>query len=135
MPLNDSEKERTKYHLGYLNVSPAASISYGMARPIQTLFLVETALNNVIESSVDRIRRVLSIMDNIELKLVDAQDRLAADAIDGLKIRAAEPDLLDREYVRWGYRLADILGVPVYPYSLRYKSFMASSDAGSIPVR
>jgi hypothetical protein len=134
MPLTLSEKERTRYHLGYLNVSPAAAISYGMVRPIQTLFLVEEALNHVIEDSVDRVRRIIRVMDDIELKLVDAQDRLAADALGDLKIRATEPDQLDREYYRWGMRLADLLGVPPYYLSPRYRN-SSGVAAGNVPVR
>lgn len=134
MPLDDREKERARYHLGYLAVQPAASIQYGIPRPIQTMFLVEVALNNLIEVAVDRVRRILQILDNTETRLVEAQERLAADALDTLKLRANEPDLLEREYARWGMRLADILGVPIYPYSQRYRSAFAV-HAGNIPVR
>jgi len=133
MPLDAREKERARYHLGYLAVQPAASISYGIPRPIQTMFLVETSLNNLIEEATDRVRRILKIMDDIEAKLVEAQDRLAASALDSLKLRENEPDMLEREYVRWGFRLADILGAPIYPYSTRYRSF-SGVKAGSIPV-
>jgi len=133
MPISASERERILYHLGYLAVQPAASIQYGIPRPIQTMFLVETAMNNLLEVAVDRVRRVLQIMDGIENKLVDAQDRLAADQLGDLKIRATEPDQLEGEYRRWGYRLADILGVPIYAYSTKYRN--AGVRAGSIPVR
>jgi len=134
MPLDAREKERARYHLGYLAVQPAASISFGIPRPIQTMFLVETSLNNLIEEAVDRVRRILKIMDDIEGKLVESQDRLAASALDTLKLRENEPDMLEREYVRWGFRLADILGAPIYPYSTRYRAF-SGVKAGSIPVR
>jgi len=132
--LNDSEKERVRYHLGYIEVQPAASIQLGIPRPIQTVFLVEQAMNNVIGAAEDRVRRILGVMDGIEDQLVDAQPRLAAEKLDELTIRKDETDALDREYVRWGSRLADILGVPIYPYSARYRNVMGSG-AGSIPVR
>jgi hypothetical protein len=134
VPLTDAEKERARYHLGYLAVQPAASIQYGIPRPLQTVFLLETALNNLIEGAVDRVRRVLKIMDDVEVRLVEAQDRLAASALDSLKLRENEPDMLEREYVRWGCRLADILGAPIYPFSMRYKSHLGVRN-GSIPVR
>lgn len=133
MPLNDSEKERCRYHLGYLEVSPAASLSYGIPRPLQTVFLVETAMNNLIEGACDRVRRILKVMDDIEIKMVEAQDRLAAIQLDTLKLREQEGDQLEHEYVRWGWRLADILGVPIYAYSQRYAKF-SGVKAGSIPV-
>jgi hypothetical protein len=134
MPLDAREKERARYHLGYLAVQPAASIQFGIPRPIQTMFLVETALENIIEEAVDRVRKILKIMDDTEMRLVESQDRLAASALDALKLRENEPDLLEREYVRWGWRLADVLGVPIYPYSNRYR-MGAGTRAGSIPVR
>lgn len=134
MPLDAAEKERVRFHLGYPEVQPAASIQFGIPRPIQTAFLVEDAMSNIIEVAVDRIRRILKIMDDIESKLVDAQDRLAAIQLSDLHLRENEPDQLEHEYVRWGYRLADIVGVPIYAFSMRYRNF-AGSQAGSIPVR
>ena len=132
MPLDAREKERVRYHLAYLAVQPAASISFGIPRPIQTMFLVEEAMNNVIDEAVDRVRRILKIMDDIEGKLVDAQDRLAASALDTLKLRENEPEMLEIEYRRWGNRLADLFGVSPYYYSTRYRGGV---KAGSIPVR
>ena len=132
MPLDRAERERCRFHLGYLEVSPAASISYGMARPIQTMFLLETALNNIMEEAVDRVRRILRVMDGVEEKLIEAQDRLAANRLGDLEIRQTEPDELEKEYVRWGHRLADLLGVPVYYYSTRYRM---GTKAGNVAVR
>lgn len=134
MPLNDREKERVRYHMGYLGVSGAASIQFGIPRPLQTVFLIEQAMNNLIEAALPRVRRIINIMDNVENKLEAAQDRLAAIRLDQLQLRENEPDLLENEYVRWGYRLADILGAPIYAYSLRYRNH-GGTVAGSIPVR
>jgi hypothetical protein len=133
MPLSDADKERARYHLGFLAVQPAASISYGIPKPIQTLFLVEVAMNNLLEAAVPRVLRVLGILDGVETKLVEAQDRLAADALGDLKLRKEETDMLEAEYRRWGFRLADILGVPVYAFSNRYKG--GGVRAGNVPVR
>ncbi len=134
MPLNDAEKERIRYHLGYLEVSGAASIQLGIPRPLQTVFLVEQAMNLVIENAIPRVRNILGVMDRIETKLCESLDRLAAKQLDSLTLRENEPDLLEREYVRWGMRLADLFGVPLYPYSQRYKGKLGS-QAGNIPVR
>lgn len=122
MALTPEERQRTTYHLGYMSVTAAVQITYGVARPSQTLFLVELAMNNLLPVAEDKVRQILSIMDGIECRLVDAQERLAASSIDQLKMRADEPDALEREYYRWGGRLADLLGVPFYAYSNRYKT-------------
>lgn len=133
MPLSESDKERTRYHLGYLEVQGAASIQFGIPRPLQTVFLLEDAMNNIIANAISRVQRILTVLDGIENKLIESQDRLAAKRLDSLELRENEPDQLEREYVRWGNRLADILGVPIYAYSTRYRA--AGNAAGSIPVR
>lgn len=134
MPLDAAEKDRVRYHLGYPSVQAAASIQYGIPRPIQTAFLVESAMNLLIEEALPRVRSLLKVMDDIETKLIDAQDRLAAIQLSDLKLREDEPSQLEKEYVRWGMRLADVVGAPIYAYSTRYRSALGSG-AGSIPVR
>lgn len=121
MALTDSEKERVRYHLGYPEVQPAASITFGIPRPIQTAFLVESAMNLLLPVAEDRVRSIVGVMDGIECRLIDAQDRLAAKRIDQLELRDDEPSQLENEYQRWGFRLADTLGVPVYAYSTKYR--------------
>ena len=133
MPFSAEEKARIRAHLGYLNVQPAASVSYGIPKPIQTMFLLEVAMENILPTGEDRVRFILQTMDRIECLLVEAQERLAAIQLGDLQLRENEPDMLEKEYFRWGGRLADQLGVPFYAYSNRYKQFAAAS-AGSIPV-
>jgi hypothetical protein len=133
MALTAEEKMRATYHLGYMGVQSAASLSYGIPRPIQTLFLVEVALNNLMPIFEDKVRRIINIMDGVECRLVDAQERLAASQLDSLKTRADEPQALEIEYQRWGLRLADTLGVPPYYYSTRYKR-QPGQRGGNVPV-
>ena len=121
-------------HLGYPNQQSLASIQWGIPKAMQTLFIVDLALNNLIEEAIPRIRAILKTMDSVECKLICAQDRLAASALDGLKLRENEPEMLEREYVRWGMRLADEIGAPIYAFSTKYRS-VASMGAGNIPVR
>ena len=133
-PFTADEKARIRYHLGYLNVQEPTALSFGIPRPLQTVFLIESAMNNVIDAARDKVRQIIGIMDGVECRLVDAQERLAASKLDTLTMRVDEPDALEKEYMRWGLRLADLLGVPPYPYSTRY-SRLATSRSGSIPVR
>lgn len=134
MALTDEERQKVRYHLGYLSVAPAASLNFGMPRPIQTIFLVELAMDNILPVAIDKIRQIVGIMDGIECRLVDAQDRLSATSLDNLSLRRDETDALEAEYYRWGGRLADTLGVPFYAYSNRYRRH-GKGFAGSIPVR
>jgi hypothetical protein len=60
--------------------------------------------------------------------------RLSAEQLDEMKLRLDEPDKLEREYCRWGARLADVLGVPIYAYSTKYRNGL-SGGYGNIPRR
>ncbi len=120
MPLTDVERMSVREKLGYPAVTSTASIQFGVPALSQTNFLVENNTTKLLESALPRVRSILQKMDDIEQKLTDAQDRLAATALEDLKLRDNEPDLLEAEYRRWGYRLSDIVGAPIYPYSRRY---------------
>src|ERR1700735_2645111 len=109
MPLSESDRERVRYHLGYLNVGTAASIQLGIPRPLQTLFLVEMAMDNLLTVGVPRVIRILDILDGVECKLTTAQTRLAATALEDLKLNNQECEMLENEYVRWAERLSDTL--------------------------
>lgn len=87
-------------------------------------------MNNILPEAEDRVRRFLGVLDGVECRMVEAQDRLAATQLGDLRLRDGEPDLLEREYSRWAKRLADVLGVPLYPYSTRFKGVRS----GNIPV-
>jgi hypothetical protein len=130
--LTPSEKARTRYHLGYLGVQVADSLSFGQPIPIQTLFIVEAAMDHLIAEHVPKVRSLLDVLDGIECRLLAAADRLAAISLGEIKLRDNEPDMLEKEYFRWAGRLADILGVPFYAYSNRFKG---KAMMGSIPVR
>lgn len=126
MPLSDDEKAAVRYHLGYGDVEPASSITFGQPTLMQTNFLLESSLDRVSERAVPRIRIIIGYMEGIDRKLVEAQERLAASQLGDMTLRGStrgetEPDLLEREYVRWAYRLADIFRCPVYAYSARFR--------------
>ena len=143
-PLTEEEKERIRYHLGYMETSfgstmAAASIAFGIPRPAQTVFLLEQAIQILLTNpyAVDRVRSVLQVMDSLEDQLKNAACLLMAESVGEIKLRGAKsgetfPDLIEREYQRWGQRLADILGVPLYPYSTRYRK---AGGARCVPVR
>ena len=116
-----------------MSVQPVGSTSFGIPYPIQTLFIVEDSMTNLIAEIVPKVRSLLDVLDGIECRMLSAQDRLAAISMGELKLRDDEPEMLEREYFRWAGRLADTLGVPFYAFSNRFKGKGASG--GSIPVR
>lgn len=134
MAFSAAEKERIRYHLGYLSAQPAASIQLGIARPIQTLFLVESAMDLLLPVAEPRVRKLLCVMDETEDRMFRGQKRLAAEQLGDLRPRADEIDRLEAEYYRWACRLADIFGVPLYPLSERFMKFFGQNSV-NIPVR
>jgi len=112
------EKGRIRYHLGYLNVQPVLTIQLGVPAVSQTGFLVEAAMDRVPVSQAGFVRRLLSILDMTEQRMLDCQERLAAKELGEITLNPDEPDLLEKEHTRWARRLGDFLGVPINPYSL-----------------
>jgi len=120
--------------MGFLGVQLAASISFGIPRPIQTVFLIETAMNNLIEDAVGIVRDLIARLDETENQMFEAQVRLQATKLGELELREDEVEKLEKSYVIWADRLADTLGVPKYPYSSKFQR-AGGMAAGSIPVR
>lgn len=135
--LSEENKERVRYHLGYLNTSFAASITMGIPRPVQTLFLVEDAMQLIIPQAVPRVLCLLDTLDSIETQMRKAMGTLGVESAGELTLHPLRSqgklvtDSLEREYVRWADRLADTLGVPKYPFATR---FARRGPGTNIPV-
>lgn len=137
--LNEQEKERIRYHMGYMETSYAASVQFGLARPIQTMFILDQAMGLLTNPfALDRARRVLDTLDNLECQLQAAVKTTMVSNMGTMNLHplAAQgklaTDSIEREYVRWARRLADILGAPLYPYSAR---FVTGGPGSSVRVR
>lgn len=135
--LDARERERVHYHMGYLSVSPAAAIAFGLpTKAVQTLFIVDLAINDLLPEAEPRVRRLLKVLDEIEEKMIDGQSFLVADQIDDMHIRKDHIDALEDEYSRWASRLADEIGAPLYPGSTKFaKLFARIGGGGNIPVK
>lgn len=119
---SDEEKNKVRYHMGYLVTLGAASIQLGFPRASQPMFLVDQALERVPEAAGGMVRRLIAVLDSTEERIIQSQRRLAADAVGEIKLRPDEPGQLEREYQRWAQRLADLLGAPLNAYSERFRN-------------
>lgn len=137
MAFDDAERERIRYHMGYTEVSPAAGLAQGLPVPIQTLFLVESAMDRVLQAAEDRVRKLIVILDKIECKQEEALDFLPVDQVDQTTIRKDHLDKLEIEYCRWAAKLADVMGAPLYPGATKFRWLFQGAGAGaySVPVR
>jgi hypothetical protein len=114
--------------MGYLETEFAPSIQLGIPRPLQTVFLLETALSLIKTNlAVARVRKILCILDQIETKLVEAVCQVGVSELGNLKLHPLAgkgilgSDSIEKEYQRWAFRLADVLGAPPYPYAQRFR--------------
>lgn len=126
--LNEKDKERVRYHLGYMATSSAPSMQLGIPRPQQTVFLLEQGLMLLTNMyAVNRVICILDKLDAIEQKLFENVDNTTVDRVGNLQMHPKRgqgllgTDSLDREYLRWAQRLADVFGVPFYPFSSRFR--------------
>jgi hypothetical protein len=122
LAFSEEEKERIRYHLGYLNVGAAASLQFGLPAPIQMLFIVESAMEKVLPVGEDRIRSHISFMDKIECAMMEGIDYLPANRLGDMELRKTHLHDLEDEYYRWANRLAGQLGVPLYLYAEKFQA-------------
>lgn len=132
--LSPLERAKVRHHLGYPNVSAMASIQLGVPKPLQTMFLVETAMDKILTEFLPTIRQTICVLDGIESQMVSGQPNLAVNKLGEMELRKEHLDQLEREYKRWAFRLAEDIGVPVYLFSSRFKG-TGQGGAGNISVR
>ena len=121
MALTDIEKQRVRWHLGYTSVSSAASMALGIPALRQTDYMVNRSMDMLLPVAEADLRRVIGIMDGIEDRMVRAATHVAAETLNGLKLRPDEFDQLCRQYRVWGERICDCLHVPPQLFSSRYQ--------------
>lgn len=119
MPLNADEKERVRYHLGYLNISQQTALGLGFPSASQLQFIVESSMNEVLPESEKTVRRAIQELDCIEDQLSTFRTSLEVTKSGNVGIRGPEAFAeLERQYGWWSGRLADNLGVPLNPFSI-----------------
>jgi hypothetical protein len=137
------DQDRVKFHLGYTSASTAGAIQFGLAIPMQTIFLVDSAMQQMPAVAIPRVLQLLGILDNLIFgKLVESQDFLIAAQLGKMTLTNSSntnakkgmmhPDLLRKEYRFYCGLLCDTLGVPRYPFSERFNN---SGGVGNGTVR
>lgn len=96
-------------------------------------------MDRLIDEAVPKILHFLDILDKIECHMVDALSRFKVQQLGEIKFRntndeRTEPEMLEMEYNRWAKRLADDLGVPVNPFSERYRTGFYGGGSINTPI-
>ena len=134
--LSEADKERARYHLGYMTVTVASSMAFGIPQATNTQWLFEDAVTRIRPESEARVIRLLNYLDEIECRLFQSSGELFAKRAGDLEPNLTQPDDVEREYVRWACRLADMLGVFAYPFSKRFETLANNGGkAYTIAVR
>jgi hypothetical protein len=126
MALSLTERARVRHHLGYLNVSPGASISLGIPSASQPLFLVESSMNSLMPEAEPSVRRAIKELDCIEDQLNQKRSQLGVTSVEGIRFDIPSAlDELESQYQLWSRILADTFGCPINPFSLKHQRFGA----------
>lgn len=133
MGLSIVDKARIRGHLGYPNITLMTVMQAGVPSAIQPLYVLEPAMDRVLEEALPLVYAELDVLDKIDAQLSAALQRLAAIELGDLKLRTgrageSEGDLLRREYRFHQQKLANQLGVWVNGPSV----FGASNSPGTI---
>jgi hypothetical protein len=123
------ERARIRHHLGYPNVNANPTIALGFPAMTQSSFLVEQGMDHLLEAAAGPVRQYVAVLDEVEARLMGVADRFVATRVGEISLNPMEPDQLEREYLRWAYRLAEDLGVPINALSRRF-----ATDGGKVPI-
>lgn len=134
--LSDANKERARYHLGYMQVTTASSFGFGIPQATETQFMFESALQRLQANAEPRFISILDKLDEIECRLFRSSEELFAKRAGDLEPNLEQPNDVERELVRWACQLAQMLGIAPYPFSERFKSLSSlGGRAGNVSVR
>ena len=130
--LDDATKARVRYHLGYPSVENATILTAGVPSVGETQWLFERHMNHVFDQyAVDQIKSITQTMDTIEQNLANVSCLVKAIVVGDIQPNLDAGEYLEREYVRWGWRIADLLSICPNPYSPRYG---AGGSGLNVPV-
>jgi hypothetical protein len=128
MALTPEERVSIKHHLGYPNAQMIETFVLGVPAAMESLFMLEGAMNAVAPAAEERVRQSLERLESVDRQIHDNQDALVLSKADEVEFRENELELLQRRYTRWQGELCNLLGVPgPNPFDAR---FSAASGQG-----
>jgi len=130
VPLTDGEKVKVRHHTGFLNVADAATFVLGTPASVETQFIIEGAMNRVLELALPEVRRHLQILDAIEEQMVQDHELLAVEKLGEITVNTKEQEKLTRRYDYWVDSLCNLFGVERNPFDKRLVSGGAGINVG-----
>jgi len=129
VPLTEHEKVKVRHHAGYLNVAEAATFVLGTPASVETQFIIEGAMNRVLEVALPEVRRHLQILDSLEEQMVFDHELLAVESLGEITVNNREQYQLTQRYDYWVNSLCNLLGAYRNPFDKRWGSGGPSVNA------
>lgn len=127
MPLSEEEKVKIRHHTGYLNVVEAQTFVLGIPAALETQFIIEGAMNRVLEAAIPELRRHLQILDVTEEQMVANHELTQVQSLGEIKVNSTGSDREQRQlrqaYNYWVDSLCNLMGVERNPFDRRLKHF------------
>lgn len=121
MPLTPQEKVLIRHHLGFLNVAEAYTFVLGTPAGVETQFVIEGAMNRILEDAMPLVRNLLSQCELIAASLTD-EDMIDITLVNELgEIKTNRMSFRERrEMYDWRRQeLANAFGVYANPFDKR----------------
>lgn len=117
--LTDEQKVRVRHHCGFLNVQEAQTFVLGTPAAVETQFIIEGAMNRILDAAIPQLLRHLSILDGIEEQMVCDQELMAVNSLGDIGVNQREQEQLIRSYNRWVSSMCNIMGIERNPFDKR----------------
>jgi hypothetical protein len=122
--LTDEERVSCKHHLGYPNANAIQTFVLGVPQALESLFIVEGAMNAIAPGAEERCRRTLRRLDRLEEQIEENSDALVLTKADEVEFREDEFEKIMQRYRYWVGELCNLLGVPgPNPHDARYSQW------------
>jgi len=102
--------------MAYMNVAQAYTFVLGVPAGVETQFLIEGAMDKVLDSALPQLRKLIAVLDGIEQQKIENLELLAVTKVGEIEIRQDEQEALDKQYDFWRGKVANLLGIIVNPW-------------------
>lgn len=122
MALTSEQRVSIRHHMGYLQVAEVFTFVLGSPASVETTFLIEGAMDRVLEAAIPRLLSVLEKLDRVECQMLENMENLAIQSIGDITINTKEHRDLKRVYDYWVAELSNMLGCPRNPFDKRLQA-------------
>lgn len=94
----------------------------GVPAGVETQFIIEGAMNRVMEAALPECRRILQVLDSLEEQMVGDHELMAVSSLGEITVDPKEQEKLTRRYDYWAGALANLLGAMRNPFDKRIEA-------------